>query len=206
MAFSQLSAKDLRCGDILLMASMSGSKVHSAIQTGQWLAGQLNSWVSHAGVMGDNGRVVEAGLHGIQRRTITDHERGGYLVFRCVRANLGDGAGTCADILADVNGNYNNLSYGYWGAALSIFRGGSSAQPSRSETNQFLDRVFQGRSNPFFCSEFVATVYSVAAYHNGIAPAQLFSMHSSAITPSVLGTILVRSPFFDEAGYIMAGG
>jgi hypothetical protein len=198
----QLRCKDLRPGDLFLKLS-AGSFTNRIIQCGQGLVGQQNSDIVHAGVMFDSTYSIEAsggGLHGSDMRV--QNLPFGYYVYRCTNPNVAAGAGTCAKMLLDIHGQHGNLKYASGAAVGSLFgAGGKPATPSQMD--QLLDRVLEGKTSPFFCSQFVVYVYQFVAEQCGLPAATLFNLQDAKVSPSRLASYLQGHAMFKEAGYMM---
>ena len=198
----QLRTRDLKPGDLMLKAS-DGSFLAKAISLGQNLVGQLNPKIVHAGVMFDNTYIIEAQGSGIAANDLRiQNKHYGYLVHRPVRSNFGQGAGTCAKIMFDIQMRNKNLKYNLIGAIGSLF-GGSGKATTPADMDSLLDRILAGKGHPFFCSQFVVYVYQFVAEQNGVHASQLFNLNDAKVSPSVLASKLHGSSFFTEAGYMM---
>jgi hypothetical protein len=198
----QLRTRDLKPGDLMLKAS-DGSVLSKAISLGQNLVGQLNPQIVHAGVMFDTTYIIEAQGSGVSANDLrVQNKKYGYLVYRPVRPNFGQGAGTCAKIMFDIQTRNKNLQYNLLGAIGSLF-GGPGKATSPADMDSLLDRILAGKGHPFFCSQFVVYVYQFVAEQNGVPGSQLFNLHDAKVSPSVLASKLKGSPFFTEAGYVM---
>jgi hypothetical protein len=198
----QLATRDLCPGDLLLKVS-DGSLISRAISLGQRLRGQLNPQIVHAGVMFDRHYIIEAQGSGISANDLRVHNaRYGYLVFRPRQRNLGDGAGTCAKMMFDIQGRNRNLKYDLAGAVGSLL-GAPGKAKSAASMDELLDRILAGKGQPFFCSQLVVYVCQFVAEQNGIAAAALFDVSDAKVSPSALASKLARSPHFAEAGYLL---
>ena len=202
---NQLRCKDLRPGDLLLKFN-AGSKTNKMIAFGQSAAGQLNAEVVHAGVMFDQTYIVEAsggGIHASDMRV--QNKPFGYLVYRPTSTNVGQGAGTCAKVMFDIHKNRGNLKYSFSGAVGSLFPGGAGGPASRDAMDATLDRILEGRTHRFFCSQFVVYVFQFVAEQNGIPAMSYFAIRDGKVSPSTLASMLQSSGVFKEAGYLMPG-
>jgi len=198
----QLKTSDLKPGDVMLKIS-DGSVLATAISLGQNMLGQLNPQVVHAGVMFDSTYIIEAQGSGISANDLrVQNLKYGYLVFRPGRSNFGQGAGTCAKIMFDIQMRNKNLHYNLIGAIGSLFGCAGNAKTA-ADMDSLLDRILAGKGHPFFCSQFVVYVYQFVAEQNGIPAAQLFNLSDAKVSPSVLASLLQGSAFFNEAGYMM---
>lgn len=198
----QLKTRDLKPGDLMLKAS-DGSILSKVISFGQNLVGQLNPQIVHAGVMFDNTYIIEAQGSGVSANDLrVQNLKYGYLVYRPARTNFGQGAGTCAKVMFDIQMRNKNLKYNLIGAIGSIF-GGHGRATTPADMDSLLDRILAGKGHPFFCSQFVVYVYQFVAEQNGVPAAQLFNLNDARVSPSVLARKLQGSPFFKEAGYMM---
>ena len=201
---NQLKTRDLRPGDLLLKAS-DGSLISRAISFGQNICGQLNPHVVHAGVLFDNTYVIEAQGSGISANDLrVQNLKYGYLVYRPTRQNVGQGAGTCAKLMFDIQSRNKNLAYNLAGAVGSLF-GGPGKAMTAGDMDSLLDRILAGKGHPFFCSQFVVYVYQFVAEQNGIPASNVFSLNDGKISPSELASKLQASGFFQEAGYLLPG-
>lgn len=200
---NQLRCADLRAGDLMLKFN-AGSVINQAIALGQRAAAQLNPQVVHAGVMFDNIFIVEAsggGIHASDMRV--QNASYGYLVYRPRSMAIANGAGTCAKMMFDIQVRHGNLKYSVPGAVKSLFPGGGAGPRGPGDMDQLLDRILEGRTHRFFCSQFVVYVYQFVAEQNGISGASLFALPDSKVSPSTLASLLQANPHFAEAGYMM---
>jgi hypothetical protein len=198
----QMKTCDLSPGDVMLKAS-DGSILSKVISLGQNLRGQLNSQVVHAGVMFDGTYIIEAQGNGVSANDLrVQNRKYGYLVYRPVRPNFSQGAGTCAKIMFDIQMRNKNLKYNLVGAVGSLFGGPGNARTA-ADMDGLLDRILAGKGHPFFCSQFVVYVYQFVAEQNGIPARQLFNLNDAKVSPAVLARKLQGSPFFKEVGYMM---
>jgi hypothetical protein len=199
---NQLRCRDLRAGDLFLKVS-AGSFTNRMIQFGQNLVGQKNPEVVHAGVMFDSTYCVEAsggGLHASDMRV--QNLPYGYYIYRCTNPNVAAGAGTCAKMMFDIHMQHGSVKYSMAGAVGSLFgSGGKPVEPSQMDA--LLDRILEGKNNPFFCSQFVVYVYQFVAEQCGIPAATLFNLQDAKVSPSKLASYLQGHPMFKEAGYMM---
>jgi hypothetical protein len=204
----QLMCKDLYPGDIMLkMMNYSGPLgwrvLGGTIQGLEKVAGQSNPQVIHAGVMSDSEKIVEASARGIVKNDLrSDNACYGYSVYRPLDPRLGNGAGTCAEMMSDIHGTQGALRYSPFGAVGSLFpdRG---VRKTPGEMDQILDRILSGKKHPFFCSQFVVYVYQFTAAQQKISG--IFKDVSDAkVSPSTLASLLTanRRSFY-EAGYVM---
>jgi hypothetical protein len=197
-----LRCRDLGPGDILLKVS-DGSLLAAAIQAGQSIVGGANARIVHAGVLFDGNFVIEAQAAGIIANDLRVQDlRYGYHVFRCKRPDMAQGAGTCAKMMFDIHARTGSLRYSIGGAIGSLF-GGSGRPASPGEMDALLDRILAGRMQPFFCSQFVVYVYQFVAEQCGVPASLLFDANDAKVEPSVLTSVLARSPHFAELGYLM---
>lgn len=200
----QLFARDLEPGDLLLKFS-DGSVVSRIITAGQRLFGQLNPTVVHAGIVFDGTYVIEAQTVGLNANDIRVQTRDkGYLVYRALNPALARGAGTCAKMMFDIQSRHGNMPYNFAGAATGAL-GGPGHAPDRGSMDDLLDRILEGKGQPFFCSQFVAYVFQFVAEQNGIPAASLFAAADAKTSPSNLATRLQGHAFFTEAGYLAPG-
>lgn len=198
----QLRTRDLQPGDVMLKASDS-SILSKAISFGQNMVGQLNTQIVHAGVMFDKTFIIEAQGSGISANDLrVQDKKYGYLVYRPVRANFGQGAGTCAKIMFDIQMRNKNLKYNLLGAIGSLF-GRAGTAMTAADMDSLLDRILAGKGHPFFCSQFVVYVYQFVAEQNGVPASQMFNLNDAKVSPSVLASKLRGSADFKEAGYMM---
>lgn len=198
----QLRTRDLRPGDVLLKIS-DGSLVSRAISLGQNLRGQLNPRVVHAGVLFDNNYIIEAQGSGISANDLrVQNLQYGYLAYRPGQQKLGEGAGTCAKLMFDIQGRNKNLKYDLFGALGSLI-GGQGQAKTAAAMDDLLDRILAGKGQPFFCSQFVVYVYQFVAEQCGIAATTIFGFSDAKVSPSLLASKLQGHRFFTEAGYLM---
>jgi hypothetical protein len=205
MPISQLRASDLRAGDVLLKFN-DGTNVSRLIKFCQGRAGQLNTHVTHAGLMFDNSYVIEAQRVGLNANDIrVQNARLGYLVFRPENAQLGQGAATFSKVVLDSHHAHGNMKYTVPGAFGSLTGPGARPASSRDQLDARLNRILSGKSHPFFCSQFVVMTYQFAGEQNGIPAGSLFPFPDSKVSPSVLASHLSGSHHFQEIGYLLPG-
>lgn len=198
---NQLRCRDLRAGDLLLKLN-AGSLINRVIRFGQSLVGQQNSEIVHAGILFDSTYIVEASGPGVIANDLrTKNLPFAYYVFRCTNPNLAAGAGTCAKMMFDIHSSQGSLKYSATGAAASLFGSGKPLAPE--EMDALLDRILEGKNNPFFCSQFVVYVYQFVAEQCGIPAATVFNLQDAKVSPSRLASYLQSHPLFQEAGYLM---
>ena len=200
---NQLRCKDLRPGDLLLKFN-AGSATNKIIALGQAARGQLNPQVVHAGVMFDQTYVVEAsggGIHASDMRV--QNKAFGYLVYRPTNTGVAQGAGTCAKIMFDIHKNRGNLKYSIPGAIGSLFPNGAGGPATRDAMDATLDRILEGRTHRFFCSQFVVYVFQFVAEQNGVPATSYFAIRDGKVSPSTLASMLQSSSVFSETGYMM---
>ena len=198
----QLFCRDLRPGDLLLKLD-SGTFTGKLIVFGQKLAGQANTSMVHAGIMFDNAFVIESQGHGIVANDMRmKNKPNGYLVFRPKLPALGQGAATAAKLLFDIHQRQGSMKYSFTGALGSLFSNSKNPK-SADEMEKLLDRVLDGKSSRFFCSQFVVYTYQFAASQSGMSPAAVFPVRDADVSPSELASLLARSGAFGEIGYLM---
>jgi hypothetical protein len=198
----QLFCRDLRAGDVLLKID-DGKLTKKLIVFGQKLAGQANASFVHAGIMFDTTCVIESQGKGVVANDMRMKNRPcGYLVFRPANGALGQGAAAAAKLLFDIHQRQGSMKYNFTGALGSLF-GNSPRARSAGEMEKLLDKVLEGKSSRFFCSQFVVYAYQFAASQSGLPPASVFPMRDADVSPSELGSLLARSGAFREIGYLM---
>jgi hypothetical protein len=198
----QLRCRDLRAGDILLKFN-AGSAVNRLIRLGQRLVGQQNPDVVHAGIMFDSTYIIESSGPGLVANDLRVQDKPfGYLVYRCRNAGIAQGAGTCAKMMFDIQGRTRGLKYGAVGAAKSLF-GGPGQVKSRETMDDLLDRILEGKTHRFFCSQFVVYVYQFVAEQNGIPAKSMFNFNDAKVPPSTLASVLASHPLMEEEGYVL---
>lgn len=199
---TQLKSKDLKPGDLLLKLN-AGSLSNKIISFGQRVTGKENAEVVHAGIMFDQAFIIESSGPGLVANDIrVQNKPYGYIVYRPRQLNIAQGAGTCAKVMFDIQGRSHGLKYGAVSAAQSIF-GGPGTPKTRDEMDQLLDRILEGRTNRFFCSQFVVYVYQFVAEQNGVPAKSFFNFADVKVPPSTLAAMLVSNPHFSEAGYLL---
>lgn len=198
----QLFSRDLRPGDLMLKFN-SGSRTNKIIRLGQTAAGKENPDVVHAGIMFDSSYIIESSGPGLVANDIrVQNKPYGYIAYRCRNASIATGAGTCAKMMFDIQGRTKGLKYSAAGAATSLL-GGPGKAKSRDQMEDLLDRILEGKTNRFFCSQFVVYVYQFVAEQNGMPARSVFNFSDAKVPPSTLASALVASPYFEEAGYVM---
>lgn len=199
-----LATKDLQAGDLLLKAQ-NDAKVSRAIEFLQSVAGGKNTSIVHAGVLFDRNIVIEAQLKGISANDLRVQNRPyGYIVFRCKRPAIAAGAATFAKMMFDIQSEHENLSYTVPGALRSLVGGSGQAQTTTQLDDQ-LTRILAGKTQRFFCSQFVVHVFQFVAEQNGLQARQLFDASDAKVEPSELAGILSNHAEFDEVGYLLPG-
>lgn len=200
---NQLRCRDLRPGDLLLKLN-AGSAINKLIAQSQQMRGQLNPQIVHAAVMFDNTFVVEASGGGIHASDMRVQNKGfGYIVYRARNEAVARGAGEYAKIIFDIQSRNHNLSYAVGGAVGSLFPKKAGGPKAPGEMDKALDRMLEGKSHPFFCSQFAVHVFQFAAEQNGIPAANMFPMRDGKVSPSTLASMLQSNGSFSEAGYLM---
>lgn len=201
---TQLFSRDLRAGDILLQVS-HGSVTNRLIEFGQSVTGGKNASIIHAGILFDPHYIIECSAKGLVAADLRVADKDyGYLVFRCHDRDLAQGAATTSKMLFDVHAHGKNLAYSYFGALASIFRRAGKAD-STSGLDARMETLLQGRSHPFFCSQFVVFAYQFAGEQGGAHAANLFPFSDARISPSALAASLHTHRLFGEAGYLLPG-
>lgn len=181
----------------------SGDLINKAIKFGQAMVGQKNPEVVHAGLMFDSTYIIEAMGAGIGANDLRVHNLPyGYYVYRCTNPNMAAGAGTCAKMMFDIHGKQGSLKYSIAGAIGSLF--GADGKPVEpSQMDALLDRILEGKNNPFFCSQFVVYVYQFVAEQCGMPASTVFNLQDAKVSPSRLASYLQGHALFKEAGYMM---
>ena len=198
----QLRCNDLRPGDVLLRMA-TNSFTHKLIQLGQRLAGQPNAFLAHAAVALDTQFAIEAQKAGVTANHLAMKNKAcGYYVYRCTNPSLGRGAATAAKMFLDIAQTGGKMKYDALGAGKSVLGQGGQAK-SAAEMDALLDTVLKGRNHDFFCSQFVVYVYQLAAYQSGMPAKSIFNVSDAKVSPSVLASLLLNNPSFQEAGYMM---
>ena len=198
----QLFCRDLQGGDIVVKFN-AGSATNRVIQLGQKIAGKENPDIVHAAILFDSVYIIESSGPGLVANDLRVHDKPyGYIVFRCNHPNVARGAATCAKMMFDIQGRTKGLKYNAVGAAGSIV-GGPGQVKTRDEMDALLDRILEGKTNRFFCSQFVVYVYQFVAEQNGIQGKRLFNFSDAKVPPSTLASALTLSPMFHEVGYLM---
>lgn len=194
-----LNIAQLSKGDLLLKYA-DGSLISGVISLGQKIVGQANTNIVHAGILCDQVHIVEAqGAGVVINNLLTGNNKYGYKVYRAVNPILGDAAGTCAKIFADIHKTSRNLKYTMSGAAGSLHSIPSSAK-TPATMDELMDQILSGKNSPFFCSQFVVYMYQFVAAQNGIAPATLFSLNDAKASPAHLASLLQLSRQFTHIG------
>ena len=147
--------------------------------------------------------LIEAQAAGIVANDLrVQNKHYGYHVARCVRPDVAAGAGTCAKLMFDVHARGKNLGYSIGGAVGSLF-GGRGRPATRDEMDALFDRIVGGRSQRFFCSQFVVYVYQFVAEQCGVPAGALFAMGDAKAEPSVLASAIAANGSFREVGYLL---
>ena len=198
----QLLCRDLKPGDVLLRMA-TDSLTHKIIQFGQRLVGQPNAFLAHAAIALDTQFAIEAQKVGVTANHLAMKNKNcGYYVYRCTNTALGQGAATSAKMFFDIAQTGGKMKYDTLGAGTSVFGQGGKAK-SAAEMDALLDALLKGRNHDFFCSQFVVYVYQIAAYQSGIPAKNIFNVSDAKVSPSVLASMLLANPSFQEAGYMM---
>jgi hypothetical protein len=198
---AKLLCRDLEPGDLMLKVS-DGSVIGKLIQFGQAARGGANPGIVHAGIMFDRTFIIESQGGGISANDLRLKNRHyGYYVFRCGRADVAAGAGTCAKMMFDIHQRGRNLGYSVSGAVGSLL-GKSRGPASRGQMDTLLDRILEGKNHRFFCSQFVVYVFQFVAEQCGTGAATLFPFSDAKVPPSQLAAHLQNHPLFTEAGWL----
>lgn len=197
----QLRCTDLRPGDLMLKMQ-DGSNLARIISLGQRLAGQLNSFLVHAGIMFDGHYIIEAERDGIIGGDLRMRDLPfGYLVFRPVQHSMARGAADCAKMMFDIHQRQGTVGYNFAGLPGSVTPGGRPM--STSAMDRLLDGILHGCGHRFYCSQFVTYIYQFVAEQNNVAASNVFNMNDACVSPSTLASLLKTSPWFKEAGYML---
>ena len=89
------------------------------------------------------------------------------------------------------------------GAIASLFGKGGGKPATPDEMNSLLDRILQGKSTGFFCSQFVVYVYQFVAEQNGTPANVCFPMSDAKAPPTMLASKLSHNRLVSEAGFVM---
>ncbi|MGH7616951.1 MAG: hypothetical protein ACREPM_06965 [Gemmatimonadaceae bacterium] len=200
---TQLKCRDLKSGDIMVQQSL-GNVPGKLIAFGQAMTGHKHTELIHAGIMFDTSFIIEALGGGVLASDLrVQNVKCGYLVYRSRKPDLGTIAGNLAKLLFDLHGTNKNMSYSTVGAVKSI----GSAKPAKSASNLdgVLDKIFEGKSSPFFCSQFVVVTYQAAGGQIGMSPSSVFPLDDARVAPARLASMLDASPHFDRLGYMLPG-
>ncbi len=181
-----------------------GNLAGAAIQFGQFLKGQSNSSIVHAGILFDNHYIIEAvgaGLSGadlrVQRHTCA------YRVFRPRNPLIAQGAATCSKMMFDIQHQHHTLKYDLPGAVQSLI--GSGHARTAGQMDKLLDDILTGKGHPFFCSQFAVYVYQFVAEQSGMRGSSMFAASDAKVSPAALAAMLIHSPNFSEVGDLPAG-
>ena len=82
---------------------------------------------------------------------------------------------------------------------------GAGGPATHTAMDSTLDKIVEGRTHRFFCSQFVVYVFQFVAEQNGIPAASYFALRDGKISPSTLASMLQSSTMFTEARYMMPG-
>jgi hypothetical protein len=196
-----MKCRDLQSGDIMVQQSL-GNVPGKLIAFGQFMTGHANTEMIHAGIMFDSSFIVEALGGGILASDLrVQNVKCGYHVYRSRKPDLGTIAGNLAKLLFDLHGTNKNLSYSISGAVKSI----GSARPAKStgDLDGVLDQIFEGKSSPFFCSQFVVVTYQAAGGQIGMSPKTVLPLDDARVSPARLASMLDASPNFDLVGFVL---
>lgn len=176
-----------------------GNFAGAAIQLGQFLRGQSNASIVHAGILFDNNYIIEAVGPGLSASDIrVQNAKCGYRVFRPRNTQLAQGAATCAKMMFDIQGQHHTMKYNLSGAVASLV--GSGQARTAGQMDRLLDDVLSGKGHPFFCSQFVVYVFQFVAEQSGMAGSQMFAAKDAKVSPGALAAMLASNSNFYEAG------
>jgi hypothetical protein len=201
MSMRQLRCADLNPGDLMLKMQ-DGTNLGRIISLGQRAAGQMNSFLVHAGIMFDRNYIIEGERDGVIGGDLRMRDLPfGYLVYRPVPDPLAKGAADCAKMIFDIHQQQGTVGYNFAGLPSSVSPGGRPMTAAGME--ELLDGILHGRGHRFYCSQFVTYVYQFVAEQNNIGAARVFNVSDSRVSPSTLGSLLRNNPWFKEAGYML---
>lgn len=201
MAPTQMRCRDLKSGDIMVQQSL-GNIPGRLIAFGQFMTGHKHTELIHAGIMFDTTYIVEALGGGILASDLRlQNLNCGYHVYRARKPEIGTIAGNLAKLLFDLHGTNKNMTYSTVGAVKSI--GTAKAAKSAGDLDGVLDKIFEGKSSPFFCSQFVVVTYQAAGGQIGMAPSTVLPLDDARVSPARLASMLDVSPNFDHIGFML---
>jgi hypothetical protein len=219
-AMEPLRCRDLAPGDVMLKV-LDKAPLSIGIASLQALSNAAKPHIVHAGVMFDRTYIIEAAREGIrgndlrvQNKSIT------YVVYRCARTDMAQGAATCVKMLFDIHQRRTTkheikvgskrfrwktggpLSYNAVGALKSLGgAGGTAATPT--EMDDLLTDILEGRARPFFCSHFVVYVFQFVGVQLGLQASAVFPDAAATVHPSALAGQLEVSALFNPVGLMM---
>jgi hypothetical protein len=94
------------------------------------------------------------------------------------------------------------LSYNLLGAFKSLGGSGGSAS-TPTEMDDLLTDILDGRSRPFFCSQFVVYVFQFVGVQCRLQPSAVFQDAAATIHPSALAGKLDVNPYFNPVGIMV---
>lgn len=204
----QLFTHDLRPGDLMLQAPSPAAGSRAIV----WLqrkAHQINPQVVHAGILFDNNYMVEALLEGITANDLrVQNAAVGYMVYRPKNGDLARRAAKCAKAMFEIHQNKGNLPYPLLkrpDKMVGALSADSGKAPEADALTKLYNRIADGETQYFYCSQFVVFVYQYAGELAGISPASIFASSAARTSPSTLAQMLVSNHAFEEAGYLMPG-
>lgn len=212
-----LRCRDLAPGDVMLKV-LDRAPLSVGIATLQALSLAARPHIVHAGVMFDKTFIIEAASAGIRGNDLRVQNKDlTYVVYRCAKSDMGQGAATCAKMLFDIHqrrtirheiriGSKSKswktggpLSYSLAGAFGSLAgAGGAAAAPAAMD--DLLTDILAGKAHPFFCSHFVVYVYQFVGVQCGLHQSAIFQDEAATINPSALAGMLEANPHFNLVG------
>ena len=95
----QLRCRDLQPGDIMLKAKDS-EFLSKLIFSAQVVSGGEDPYIVHVGIMFNQSQIIEAQSSGLMINNLRGQNNDySYVVFRCKRTDVANGAATCAKML-----------------------------------------------------------------------------------------------------------
>jgi hypothetical protein len=214
-----LECRDLTPGDVMLKV-VDSAPLSIGIASLQALTMAAKPHIVHAGVMFDKTYIIEAAAEGIRGNDLrVQNKKMTYLVYRCTRTDMGQGAAMCAKLLFDIHQRRTTshelkigsqrfrwktggpLGYNLLGAFKSLAGvGGTAATPT--EMDDLLTDILAGRAHAFFCSHFVVYVFQFVGVQCGLLPTAVFPDAAATVHPSALAGKIETSPFFKPVGFM----
>lgn len=158
--------------------------------------------------MADSKNIVECTEKGLTKRPIDEKSNkwGGYIIYRPMRSEVSQSAGTAAELLSDTHRANGALPYNYVGAAASVLVR-SQTPKSAIQMDQIFEQIIKKSKRGTFrmyCSQFVVYLFQWIGTQMGLSSSYYFNVNDERISPAVLAGLLADSSHFEEIVYLIA--